>query len=55
MSFLTSNSSSSLDISADNIKSILPGGFNLTKESSTSLITGNHKSTYEFLSDSKFV
>jgi hypothetical protein len=60
MSFLTSNSASSLEISPDG-NNLLPGGFHLTKDSGNSLMTGqdpNHftsGNTYDFMSDSKLI
>ena len=60
MSFLTSNSASSLEISPEQ-NNLLPGGFHLTNESGNSLTTGqdqNHLTsghTYDFMSDSKLI
>lgn len=54
MSFLSSGSVSSLEISADVTNQLLPGGFNLTKESAENQgVASSH--TYDFLADSKLM
>lgn len=60
MSFLTSNSASSLEISPE-ATNLLPGGFHLTKDSRSSQNTGYEPNqiasghTYDFMSDSKLI
>lgn len=55
MSFLSSGSVSSLEISTDlpQANQLLPGGFNLTKDSSEHVAVSGH--TYDFLADSKLM
>ena len=55
MSFLSSSSVSSLEISADvQNNQLLPGGFNLTKDSSEHAVAVSGH-TYDFLADSKLM
>ena len=54
MSFLSSGSVSSLEISVDAQNQLLPGGFNLTKDSlENQVAVSGH--TYDFLADSKLM
>lgn len=54
MSFLSSASVSSLEISVDAQNQLLPGGFNLTKDSSENAAAASGH-TYDFLADSKLM